>query len=77
MLIKDYANDISLLNGRGTIATPLVAKADSGQGDFDRPAIFKRKGEPEEVAALIGYLLGDESKFITGAAHSIDGGWYC
>lgn len=55
----------------------MVAQADSGQGEFDRPAIFKRKGEPEEVAALIAYLLGDESRFTTGAAYSIDGGWNC
>lgn len=44
---------------------------------LDRPAVFGRKGEPEEVAALIAYLLGDESRFTTGAVHSIDGGWNC
>ena len=36
---------------------------------------IKRKGQPEEVGALIAFLLGDESKFITGSVHSIDGGW--
>ena len=36
---------------------------------------IKRKGQPEEVAALIAFLLGDESKFITGSVQSIDGGW--
>jgi NAD(P)-dependent dehydrogenase (short-subunit alcohol dehydrogenase family) len=41
------------------------------------PAIFKRTGKAVEVAALIAYLLGDESRFTTGAAYSIDGGWYC
>lgn len=34
-------------------------------------------GQPEEVAAMMAYLLGDESKFVTGAAMSIDGGWAC
>lgn len=55
----------------------MVAKADSGKGTFSRPAIIQRPGEPEEVAALIAYLLGDESRFTTGAAYSIDGGWNC
>ena len=36
-----------------------------------------RFGEPEEVASLVAFLLGDESKVITGATYSIDGGWYC
>ncbi|KAL1856659.1 hypothetical protein Plec18167_009096 [Paecilomyces lecythidis] len=34
----------------------------------------QRIGEPEEVAALIAFLLGDESKYITGAVYIIDGG---
>jgi NAD(P)-dependent dehydrogenase (short-subunit alcohol dehydrogenase family) len=36
-----------------------------------------RWGQPEEVASLITFLLSDESKFITGATYSIDGGWFC
>lgn len=35
---------------------------------------IKRNGKAEEVAALIAFLLGDESKYITGAAYPIDGG---
>lgn len=44
---------------------------------MERPATLKRKGQPEEAAALVAFLLGDESRFITGAVHSIDGGWNC
>ena len=33
-----------------------------------------RMGKPEEVAALIHYLVSDESSFVTGAAYPIDGG---
>ncbi len=32
-------------------------------------------GEPEDVANLILFLASDESRYITGAAHVIDGGW--
>ena len=33
-----------------------------------------RAGQPEEVAALVLFLLGDEAGWITGATMSIDGG---
>ncbi|KAH7111902.1 hypothetical protein B0J13DRAFT_590929 [Dactylonectria estremocensis] len=41
----------------------------------DLPQLFKRYSKPQEIAALIAYLLGDESKFTTSSAYSIDGGW--
>jgi 3alpha(or 20beta)-hydroxysteroid dehydrogenase len=34
----------------------------------------KRVGEPSEVASLVVFLASDESGFITGAEHVIDGG---
>lgn len=54
----------------------LLASANAEEQQ-DYPAVFKRKGKPEEIAALVSYLLGDESRFTTGAAYSIDGGWFC
>ena len=38
---------------------------------------LRRKGQPEEVAKLVAFLLSDESSYITGNAISIDGGWNC
>src|SRR5471032_2703629 len=67
----------------GTISTPsLAARVAALGGDPD--AIWKsfvarqpmgRLGEPEEIAALAIYLASDESAFVTGAIHIIDGGW--
>jgi NAD(P)-dependent dehydrogenase (short-subunit alcohol dehydrogenase family) len=34
-----------------------------------------RVATPEEVAALVAYLLSDEAAFVTGAAVPIDGGF--
>ncbi|GGH24456.1 short chain dehydrogenase [Alsobacter metallidurans] len=35
---------------------------------------LKRYGTPDEVAALLAYVLSDEAAFCTGSAFSIDGG---
>lgn len=34
-----------------------------------------RHGTPEEVAGLVCFLLSDDSKYVTGTAHSVDGGF--
>lgn len=72
----------------GYIETPMNASAraiakDAGTGEEGKrnseamSVALRRSGKAEEVASLIAFLLGDESKFITGAAYSIDGGWNC
>jgi len=67
----------------GTIHTPSLAArvADLG-GDsavvwtgFKERQPMGRLGDPKEVAALVVYLASDESSFVTGAIHVIDGGW--
>ncbi len=67
----------------GPINTPMNLEAqkisDKSLGktsDASRIAI-PRWGEAEEVASLAAFLLADESKFVTGATYSIDGGWFC
>ena len=54
----------------------MEAAADP-DGTYSHQCILGRIGTAEEVAALIAYLLGDESRFTTGAAYSIDGGANC
>ena len=65
----------------GTVHTPSweerVQSADNpdqAKKDFIARQPMGRLGTPEEIATLAIYLASDESGFITGVTHSIDGG---
>jgi cyclic-di-GMP-binding biofilm dispersal mediator protein len=36
---------------------------------------IKRHGTPAEIAAMVAYLVGPEAGYVTGAMHTIDGGF--
>jgi 3alpha(or 20beta)-hydroxysteroid dehydrogenase len=57
----------------GSTATPMTAGMDD-DGSVSAAIPLKRLGRPEEVAALVAYLLSDEAAYTTGTEHIIDGG---
>jgi 3-hydroxybutyrate dehydrogenase len=72
----------------GYVRTPLVEKQVADQAKLHRLAesevletimlthnVIKRLVEPEEVAALVGWLVGPDAAMITGASYTMDGGW--
>ena len=66
----------------GTIDTPSLRERLRATGDYAKArAAFSarqpmgRLGQAEEIAALALYLASDESAFVTGQCHVIDGGW--
>jgi 2-keto-3-deoxy-L-fuconate dehydrogenase len=66
----------------GTVDTPSLRDRLRATGDYEKArAAFAarqpmgRLGTAEEIAALALYLASDESAFVTGQCHVIDGGW--
>ena len=66
----------------GTVDSPSLHDRLRATGDYEAAmkAFVARQpmgriGRPEEIAALAVYLGSDESAFVTGQAHVIDGGW--
>jgi 3alpha(or 20beta)-hydroxysteroid dehydrogenase len=59
----------------GYIKTPMmVAATDEGGGEALGQIPLRRMAEPTEVSNLVVFLASDESAFITGTEHVIDGG---
>jgi 3-oxoacyl-[acyl-carrier protein] reductase len=56
----------------GIIASPMAAQA-FGDEAIASLVPMKRAGQPDEVAALVGFLASDEAGYISGQVISIDG----
>jgi 3alpha(or 20beta)-hydroxysteroid dehydrogenase len=52
----------------------MVAATDENGGGAGDVIPLKRMAKPSEVSQLVLFLASDESSFITGMEHVIDGG---
>ena len=64
--------------GPGVIETPMTASIRSNP-ETDAELLsripFKRYGKPEEIAAVISFLLSADASYMTGSYVTVDGGW--
>jgi NAD(P)-dependent dehydrogenase (short-subunit alcohol dehydrogenase family) len=54
----------------GAISTERNVEADRLQPEIP----LQRAGTPEEVAAVVAWLVSDEARYVTGASYLVDGG---
>lgn len=80
-LVKGLARDlgprgITINNVQpGPVATDMNPEDGEFSGFMREQMALDRFSRPEEIAAFVAYLVGEESGFITGASLTIDGGF--
>ena len=78
-LARDYAPDNIRVNAvcPGEIHTPMLERGIENSGktiaDLDAMVPYGRIGRPEEVAALVAFLMSDEASFMCGSLVEITG----
>ena len=77
---KSLALEVAARNVTVNAVAPGFIESDMTK-DLDKDALVpliptKRFGKPEEVAALVGFLLSENARYITGEVISINGGLY-
>ncbi|KAJ8065063.1 hypothetical protein OCU04_005776 [Sclerotinia nivalis] len=59
----------------GQVDTPLLAQArEVANESIFNSVVLNRPGTAEEMAAIIAFLLSEESSYVTGAVYTADGG---
>ena len=57
------------------MSQPFLEENPEGRAFAGKIAPMGRIGQPEDVAEVALFLASDASRFVTGAAYNVDGGW--
>jgi 3-oxoacyl-[acyl-carrier protein] reductase len=56
-------------------AAAREVEVDEAYAAWEREIPMGRLGEPEELAALVAFLVSTRASYITGTSIPVDGGW--
>jgi 3-oxoacyl-[acyl-carrier protein] reductase len=75
--LRPYNIPVNCIAPGGTVTNRFLVIHDIDQGKLVQEGTLERYGRPEEVAALVAVLAGDEGRFISGQVIRVDGGSQC
>ena len=76
MLTRQLALELAPLRIRVNSVAPgaIALDRDVADTDLKEEIPLGRAGYPEEVAAVVSFLVSDEASYVTGARYLVDGG---